>query len=475
MEKRGKNMKKRLIVTFVLVFVVSMLFFGIGCKTQAAVETTAAATTAAATAAVETTAAATTAVEETMTTEPVKLVWMSMWNPEEQPQIIINDMLDQYTKDHPNVTIERIWGGREVNTSVMASIQAGNPPDIYDDDLGVINNSIGKEDMALELSDLIKNTDAYNEDKKLIDIYAPGFLDSCMLGDKLYCFPWNQYVSVFWYNKTLFTKLGISSTPNTWSEFLALCETIKGKDIPPLVQDGGINFYNSYYLTWLVDRILGMNAFRETALDKTGASWDNPGILQAAKMVNELYTKGYFIKGFEGYQWPAGQIDWAQGAGAMMLNHTYLPIEIKDSLPEDFVFGAFPFPAVEGGKGNQYELDSIPSVVSILKSSKYPDIALDVAKRILGEEVQLRTINEAWTLPVRPGTKLPAQFVDLENIFSKQTGSFRAYAGGPSMIEPEWELTVFYPLDDQLLFGKITPEDFVKQIKEQSIAFWAGK
>lgn len=467
-------MRKLSILIVVSALIVTMAFFGFSCKKATTAETTAA-ETAAATTAAETTVAETTVAEETMTTEPVKIVWMSSWNPDEPIQKIINDMLDQYTKDHPNVTIERIWGGREVNTNLMATIQAGNPPDIYDDDPGIINNSIGKEDLALELTDLINNTSAFNEDKKIIDIYTPGFLDASKLGDKLYSFPYDQYVSVFWYNKTLFTKLGISSTPNTWSEFLALCETIKGKDVPPLVQDGGINFYNSYYLTWLVDRILGMNAFRETVFDDTGASWDNPGILQAAKMVNELVTKGYFIKGFDGYQWPAGQIDWAQGAGAMMLNHTYLPIEVKDSLPADFVFGAFPFPAVEGGKGSQYDMDSIPGAIAILKSSAHTDIAFDIVKRIISEEIASRIINEAWTLPARPGIKLPAQFVDLENIFKKQTGSFRAYAGGPSQIEPEWEQKVFYPLDDKLLFGKISPENFVKQIKEQTIAYWASK
>jgi len=423
-------MKKGLIILFILLFVASMLFIGAGCKTQAVAETTAAATTAATTAAettaAETIAAETTAAEETITTEPVKMIWMSSWNLGEPIQIIINDMLDQYTKDHPNVTIERIWGGREINTNLMATIQAGNPPDIYDDDPGIINNSIGKDDLALEVTDLINNTNAFNEDKKVIDIYAPGYLESSKLNGKLYSFPYDQYVSVFWYNKTLFKKLGITSTPNTWSEFLALCETIKGKDVPVLIQDGGINFYNSYYVTWLSDRIEGMNAFREAVFDKTGASWDKPGFLDAAKKVEELNKKGYFIKGFDGYQWPAGQIDWAQGAGALMLNHTYLPIEVKDSLPADFVFGAFPFPAVEGGKGSQYDMDSIPGAIAILKSSKYPEIAFDIVKRVISEEVQSRIINEAWTLPVRPGIKLPEQFVDLENIFKKQTGSFRA-------------------------------------------------
>jgi len=464
-------MKKIIAITIISLFLVSMIFLGTGCAKETAETTAETETTVAAETEAETTAAA----ETTAEAEPIKIVYMAKWNEGEILQGIINDVLDQYMADNPNVTIEKIWGGREVNAALMAAIQAGNPPDIYDEDPQIVNYSLGKDGLAVELSDYIANETAYNEDVKVQDVYIKGITEAWKYEGNLYALPTHQFVSVFWYDKTMFSELGISGTPSTWTEFMTLCETIKSKDIPPLVQDGGINFYNSYYFTYLADRIEGMGAFREAVFDKTGASLDKPGFLEAAKKVEELYDAGYFIKGFEGYQWPAGQIDWAQRAGAMMLNHTYLPIEVKDSLPEDFVFGAFPFPAVEGGKGSQYELDSIIGAVAILKSSKYPDVCFDIAKRLLSVETQSRIMNEAWTLPVRSDIDLPEQFVDLEDIFSKQTGAFKAYAGGPGQIEPEWEQQVFYPLDDQLLFGKITGEEFMKQLKEKTIAYWANK
>ena len=466
-------MKKGLIFLLTILFVVSMLFMGIGCKEEAApaeeevVEEAAPA---------EEEEEAAPAEEEVVEEEgPVTIVYMAKWNEGEVLQGIINDELDKYMEDHPNVTIEKIWGGREVNVSLMATIQAGNPPDIYDEDPALINHSIGKEGLALDLTSYIENETAYGEDVKVIDLYAPGYFEPVKWEDgKIYAMPTHQFICVFWYNKTQFEELGITKTPDTWSEFLDLCEEIKGQGVAPLVQDGGIDFYNSYYYTWLADRIEGPGAFREAVFDKTGASFDKPGFLEAAEKVAELYEKGYFIDGFEGYQWPAGQIDWAQGAGAIMLNHTYLPIEIADAVPDDFVFGAFPVPAVEGGKGDQYELDQIVGASAILESSEHPDVAFDILKRILTVEAQTRIIDEALTLPVRTDITLPEQYVDIEGIFANQTGSFTAYAGGPGQIEPEWE-TVFYSLDDQLLFGKISPEDFIKELKEHTISYWEGK
>jgi raffinose/stachyose/melibiose transport system substrate-binding protein len=445
-------MKKAIILILAVLFAWSIVF--IGCKEAAPAEE------------VEE------AVEEA---GPVTITFMSMWNEGEVIQGIWMDVINQYMADNPNVTIETVWGGREVTTVLSAEIQADNPPDIFDYSPNIINEALGKDGLALELSSMIDSEMAWNEDSTVGDIYPAGLVETGDLEGNTYTLPYLQYSSFFWYDKTMFSELGITSTPDTWTEFMDLCETLKGNGVPPLIEDGGINFYNSYYYTWLADREEGANAFREAVYDKTGASLDKPGFLAAAKKVEDLVNNGYFIDGFEGYQWPAGQIDWAQGAGAMILCHSYLPIEVVDSLSEDFEFGAFPFPGIEGAKGDQYEIDTLTSGFSILKSSEHPEVCFDLVKRWVSAEVQSRILNEALSLPVRSGISFPEQFVDIEDIISKQTGSFWAYAGGPGNIEPEWEQQVFYPLDDQLLFGEITAEEFIAQLKEQTIAFWEGK
>ena len=230
-------MKRGLIFLLTILFVVSMLFIGIGCKEEAAP------------AEEEVVEEAAPAEEEVVEEEePVTIVYMAKWTEGEVLQGIINDELDKYMEDHPNVTIEKIWGGREVNVALMATVQAGNPPDIYDEDPALINHSIGKEGLALDLTPYIENETAYGEDVKIIDLYAPGYYEPIKWEDgKIYAMATHQFICVFWYNKTQFEELGITKTPDTWSEFLDLCEEIKGQGVAPLVQDGGIDFYNSYY------------------------------------------------------------------------------------------------------------------------------------------------------------------------------------------------------------------------------------
>jgi raffinose/stachyose/melibiose transport system substrate-binding protein len=239
--------------------------------------------------------------------------------------------------------------------------------------------------------------------------------------------------------------------------------------------DGGVNFYNMYYFSHLADRYEGMNALLGAIMDKTGKSWDKPGFLKAQANVKELRDKGYFIKGFEGYQFPAGQIDWAQRKGVFLLIHSYMPIEVKDAKPDDFVFGSFPFPSVPGGKGGQYQLTSVFGGVGILKATKNPDLAFDLLKRLVSKDIQQRFAEEALNVPVIMDVPLPEIFADLAAIMKKQTGTFTDYSGGPGQFEPEYAEKIMYPLNQDVLFGKLSPEDFIKQVKAKSIEYWKNK
>lgn len=402
----------------------------------------------------------------------ITITYLSKWNPGEVIQGIVNDVIQQYMEDNPNVRVVTNWAGREVNVALMASIQAGNPPDIYDEDPPIIESALGRDGLAVDLKPYMQNTMGWNDNITVWDAFPQGTFDPWTYDGRIHCMPYMQYVSVFWYNKTLFDELGITETPDTWEEFLELCEFLKSKGIAPLAQDGGIDFYNLYYFSHLAERYEGAGALREAIYDRTGESWNKPGFLKAAQQVALLAQRGYFMPGFEGISFPAGQIDWAQGEAAMLLIHSYMPIEVADAVPDDFEFGAFSFPSVPGGTGNQYDLNVVVNGPAILSSSKHPDIAFDLIKRLMSEEVQQRVAEEAMNMPMRAGVPLPDIFKDLGDILEKQTGAFADYSGGPGQFEPELAQSVIFPLNDQLIFGRITPEEFITQVRDRSIAYW---
>jgi raffinose/stachyose/melibiose transport system substrate-binding protein len=74
----------------------------------------------------------------------------------------------------------------------------------------------------------------------------------------------------------------------------------------------------------------------------------------------------------------------------------------------------------------------------------------------------------------RNGIAPPAVLADTTAVIAAATASHKSYDGLMSDL-PEWWANVFYPLDNELVFGTKTPEDFVSEIKAKTIEYWAGK
>ncbi|MBN2551236.1 MAG: extracellular solute-binding protein [Spirochaetales bacterium] len=405
----------------------------------------------------------------------IKLVYLSKWNVGEVTQEIVNDAIESWVSDNPTVEVERLWSGRDVNAKLMAMIQGGESPDFYDEDPQLIEASLGKAGLALDLTPYLESVDAYDINKKVINTFSRGFFEPWTFRGEINTLPIQQYLNCFWYDKTMARKWGFTKTPDTWDEFIQTGEKIKNLGVAPIVLDGGIDFYNLYYFSHLTERHLGTTAFLDAVNDKTGKAWDNPGYLKAQQKVKELRDRNFFIDGFEGYQFPAGQIDWVQRKGAFILIHTYMPIEVADAKPDDFEYGSFPFPSVPGGKGSQYDLATVVGGVAILKSTKDPDLAFDMLKRLVSMETQTRMAQEALNVPTIVGPDLPDIFADLKQIMAKQTGTFLCVACGPGAFEPELAQTVVYPLNQEVIYGKLSPEDFIKQVKAKQIEYYKNK
>ena len=420
--------------------------------------------------------------------EPVELVFLSINSKEEKEAELLQKTIDAFNADNEwNATITPIWGGLEVPSRLQSMLEAGDPPDLFQYASSLINEMLVPDGYALPLDDFIATEKAYKEDVPLKDLFVDGLIENlCTNPDdgKIYTFPFRWYSQVFWYNKQYARELGICEDcnpidadgmlPKDWSEFIDLCEYLKGKGVPPIVADGGINYYNLTYYGYLCDRVMGPFSLRDAVNDESGEKLNDPGFLEAAKKLEQLATNGYFIEGADGYQWPAGQMDWANGAGFMLLLHTFMPQQVAEIVAErDWEWGCFPFPSSEGWKGNRFDLDAMDNGTAILSSCEIPEAAFEFMKMTMTVEYQTEFAEKILQLPCRKGIPLPEIYADLEKILSEQTGIFLTYGMTPSMLPSEYNAKVMLPLDDQLFFGEITAEEFIEKWKEGHIAFYS--
>ena len=364
--------------------------------------------------------------------------------------------------------------GRDVLTQVKGRILADDAPDIIDQDFSELQAALLTDEIMLEPLDSVLDAVADGDSAPLKEYLNEGYTMYTLDGNN-YFVPTFAITAGFFYDKTLFAEFDLT-VPTTWDEFITLCEALKAEDIPPLALDGQISFYNAYYFGYACQRVMGTGAFMAAATDPTGATWDDPGYLQAAQMVDELSKGGkdFFQPGYEGSAYPTGQGEWAMGLYGMVYCGTWIPTETNPQTADDFVYGFFPFPSVPDGAGSRTEVELMSMGFCVPKNAKNIDAAKDFILFCSSKENADKFVATSANLSPRLDAIAP-QYLDDAVVYLNEVTSFFMNYDSVMAKAPEWWANVFYPADDALVFGTITAEEFIAQIKAETIKFYENK
>lgn len=404
----------------------------------------------------------------------VTIQYASCFNEAEQQSIWLKEMAEQWSKETGG-SVKFNFAGRDVLTSVKSDILVGNAPDIIDNDASeLVAAFLTEKEVLLEPLNDIYERSAYGEDVPIKNKMNGAYTLYTESGNE-YIVPFIYITSGFFYDKTMFSKLGLKP-PATWEEFLSVCDSIKNSGIPALAADGNISFYNCYYFQALCQRILGSGKFLEAALDETGESWNNPGFLKAAQMVRKISAadKNYFQEGYAGSAYPAAQSDWAMGGAGMIYCGSWIPLETASMTEGDFKFGFFPFPSVDGGAGELTDIEAQLMSFSVPKDAKNKDAAKDFIAFCSSKVAADRLVELSDNMAARTDAIYPDALIDVKPTVDSATAYHKNFDGAMGAA-PEWWANVFYPADDALFFGELTPEDFIEQMKVESVKFYKNK
>lgn len=384
----------------------------------------------------------------------------------------------EFMKEHPHIRIQFDWAGTAYMNKYRAQLAAGDPHDIiYSNE--AFSFMFARQGVSLNLTRFLENGKNYEGDKRFKESFVPAIIARARVPDGkegagFYAVPYTQFIDGMFYNKALFEKLGIEP-PETWQEFLGVCEKLKQNGVGPIAADGATSMYNAYWFYDLGMRIVGPGVVYDTARNKPDTSFkENPGFLDVARRIAVLREKEYMIKDFEGSQWPAAQMLFVQGKAGMMVMRTWLPSEMKPSAPSDFRYGFFAFPTVAAGKGDPTAVQLKYNGLIVSKLSKHPDEAMLFVKKLVSRRVQERMATQVGSPAVLPALPFPEHLADTKPVLE----SARTVVGFGLDLDrdgAEWQTKVLEPLNDQLLFGMISPEKFVDQLQKEHEAFWARK
>ncbi len=167
---------------------------------------------------------------------------------------------------------------------ILAALSGSEPPDIIVLSGGENVKSLAKENVLLQLNDII-NSSGIN-----LDDFYPAPMISCRQGDKIWCLPWGTDVYALFWNKDLFEEAGLDpeTPPKTMEELVQFADKLtKVDENGNLTQIGFIPDF-SWSHTDLYAALFGGFWFNA---DGTQVTLDSQPMIDALKWQQQFYTK----------------------------------------------------------------------------------------------------------------------------------------------------------------------------------------
>ncbi len=384
------------------------------------------------------------------------IVYWSMWDSTEPQAIAIQQAVDAYMAD-TGVNVEVEFKGRTgQREGLEPALDAGQVIDLFDEDIDRVNGTWG---------DYIMDLEQFVADSGYEDTAMTALIQACRdvsPDGNLRSIPYQPSVFAFFYNQAIFDEAGVEGVPMTWDEFLAACEKIKAAGYIPLTTDDA-------YMTTLPGFYLARMVGDEGVGDivNNGEWAENPAVLQMAEAYEELATLGYFSPNVASNVWPSGQNgEFALGEVAMYLNGSWLPNEVRSITGDEFLWGCFSYPSVEGGINGTEASNFGGQAFAINKDSQVAPEAFELIEYLTKGEYDNIIAQESLGIPAdTTNTEWPQQLAGVKPVLE----SFEERFVWAANIEANADMTpVIKENFTKLVGGTMTAQEFVDAMEAAS-------
>ena len=244
----------------------------------------------------------------------------------------IQALIDAFNKKGGSQASLNTVASETFRTQLPTYLTSSNPPDVMTWYAGSVARSYADKGLLLDVSDVWSGATGYSDALKQL---------STDNGKQIFI-PTSYYFWGLFYRKSNFAKWGVQE-PNTWAEFLQVCDTIKGKGVTPigLGADNSTPWVASGWFDYLNIRINGANYHRELLAGKH--SFADP---QVHKVFDQWKTAlPHFDPKGTALSFQDATTNLLQGRTGMMLIGTFL----LDTTPKEDVddIGFFRFPVID--------------------------------------------------------------------------------------------------------------------------------
>jgi multiple sugar transport system substrate-binding protein len=334
----------------------------------------------------------------------VTLTYWSATNAQELE--FANQTAAAWNSQHPDVQIkvESVPSGQSTEEVILAAIASQTTPDIY----ASINPGA--------MQDLLdgKGVVQLDEYPDFFDVLhgrmPPDLLNQYRSADQhFYQVPWKSNPVMVLYNTRMLREAGVTSLPNTYSEFLAAAANVT-RDRN---RDGRIDQWMltiDYYPIWykrMYDYLpLYLAASNgQTLLEGRQVTFDNESSVAIFRFLHECFARGYAPRQtFQGDVFLDGRVA-AKFTGPYSISH------LERFRSADFEYDYGPIPRPDDATGQMITFADSKSIV-IFKSCQHPREAWEFIKFVISKRNDLRLLELTSQLPIRAGLLKEEAFAD---------------------------------------------------------------
>lgn len=401
--------------------------------------------------------------------EPIELnIWINARDsyiaPSEQKlsqdQWYITKALKRFEESNPGITVKLTVSADalQAHQTFRTAALAGNAPDIA---------NLWAGEFIFQLGDVTQDISPYipKEDLDQINGWETVSLDF-KIGNPIIGYPMpNNQICFFLYNKQIIADSGLdfeNNPPRTIEDFMAAMQQIKDAGYQPIAADEGQGYpYNFFYIAayWWVQQ----NGVEPILAENRGEAnfADDQALLKTLEVYHELWAKGYFNQ--DAATSADSQDRFFSGEVALFPNGSFGVKDAQDALGVENVGAILP-PEISADAVIKNSMIGGPGQSLVVSSNANAEAATKLLSFLNSRDEFLKFSEVQTVMPVRkdistadlgiePGT-LEAQMFEWAGQYTFWLDNMLS---GPVVDD----FTKLVPL---VLTGKMTPEEFAKQL-----------
>ncbi len=253
--------------------------------------------------------------------------------------------IPSYEKQFPKAKV-KFSQTEEIATVLQPRFTSNTPPDMVNN-AGSKLMDTGALVQAGQIADLTDLYDAPSLDiagKKVRETLRPGTIEQGTFNGRPYVLNYAFTVYGLWYDAALFSRNGWNP-PKTWSEFTALCDTMKAAGVTPFGYAGANAAYYMYLVLLTSAAKIGGPDVLKNIDNLAEGAWTAEPVRQAAEAWAAIGAK-YSDKAFAGLKHTEVQLQQNQGKVGFYPSGSWLENEQSKDTPANFQYAVTPLPSV---------------------------------------------------------------------------------------------------------------------------------